>query len=55
MPGSAVAVGAATAELAIASAVIKAANIFRTEAERILYVHRFSRAEVSDPLRINNF
>jgi hypothetical protein len=41
MPGSAVEVGAATAELANASAVINAANIFRTEAERILCEHWF--------------
>ena len=36
MPGSAEAVGATTAELANASAVTNAANIFRTGAERIL-------------------
>ncbi len=35
-PGSAVAVGAATAKLTNASAVTNAANIFRTGAERIL-------------------
>ena len=36
-----IAVGATTAELANASAVINAANIFRTEAERILCEHWF--------------
>src|SRR5215212_7442268 len=40
-PGSADAVGAATAEPVTASAVAKAANIFRTNAESNLRKHRF--------------
>ena len=40
-PGSADTVGAATAKLVNASAVTKAANIFRTDAERIGCQHWF--------------
>ena len=39
IPGSADAVGPTTADIARASAVINAANIFRTGAERILCDH----------------